>query len=137
MDPPASPAGARDVLERFRRAAIRQSVDDMRRLYAVHEFPFTRPGVPPRLEGREEIVAFMAARWSSGPLRFDRYRTLAIHDTSDPNTIVVEQEALGTRPAGGPFALPNIVVVTVQDGQITHLRDHVNVLASPRLLDAD
>lgn len=48
-------AGAREVLERFRQAAISQSVDDMSRLYAVdavHEFPFTRPGLPSRLEGR-------------------------------------------------------------------------------------
>jgi ketosteroid isomerase-like protein len=130
---PEPMAGARQVLERFRQAAIDQSADGMSRLYAidaVHEFPFARPGVPSRLDGREEIVNFLAAGWNTSPLRFERYRTLAIHDTSDPDTIVVEQEVTGTSRSVGLFALPNIVVLTVHNGQITHLRDYVDVLAA-------
>jgi ketosteroid isomerase-like protein len=126
-------AGVREVLERFRQAAIRQSVDDMRRVYAVdavHEFPFTRPGLPSRLEGRDEIVNWVAAGWKDYPLKFERYRTLAIHETSDPETIIVEQEALGTSPSTGEFALPNIVVLTVRNGQIARLRDYVNIPAA-------
>jgi uncharacterized protein len=72
----------------------------------------------------------MTASWRTGPLRSERYRTVAIHDTGDPNTIVVEQEALGNSSATGEFALPNIVVLTVSDGQIVHLRDYVNVVAA-------
>jgi ketosteroid isomerase-like protein len=133
MDQFETQSGPREVLERFRRAAISQSADDMGRVYAVdavHEFPFTRPGVPSRLEGRDQIVNFMSASWRAGPLKYERYRTLAIHDTGDPDTIVVEQEALGTSDATGEFALPNIVVLTVNDGQIVHLRDYVNVVAA-------
>jgi ketosteroid isomerase-like protein len=125
--------GPRDMLERFRQAAISQSAEDMSQVYAanaVHELPFTRPGVPSRFEGREEIVSFMAASWSSGPLKYERYRTIAIHETSDPDTIIVEQEAIGTSAVAGNFALPNIIVLTVRDGQIVHLRDYVNVLAA-------
>src|ERR1700761_3714409 len=105
-------AGARGVRERSRRAAISQSADDMSRVYAadaVHEFPFTRPGVPSRLEGRDEIVNWIAAGWKANVLKYERYRTLAIHHTSDPDTIIVEQEALGTSASAGEFALPNIV----------------------------
>jgi ketosteroid isomerase-like protein len=72
----------------------------------------------------------MAASWSAGPLKYERYRTLAIYETSDPDTIIVEQEALGTSAPAGEFALPNIVVLTVRDGQIVHLRDYVNVVAA-------
>jgi ketosteroid isomerase-like protein len=118
----------RAVLERFRQAAINQSADEMRQLYAadaVHEFPFTRPDLPSRLEGRDEIVNWIAGGWKAQALRYERYRTLAIHDTDDPNTIVVEQEAIGS-----DFVLPNIVVLTTRDGQITHLRDYVNILAA-------
>ena len=125
--------GAREVLERWRRAAVNQSIEDMRSLYAVdavHEFPFTRPGVPTRLEGRDEIVNWIAAGWQASTLKYDRYRTIAIHDTSDPETIVVEQEALGTGTSTGEFALPNIVVLTVRNGRIARLRDYVNVLAA-------
>lgn len=124
---------AREVLERWRDAAVSQSVDGMRRVYAVdavHEFPFTRPGLPARLEGRDAIVRWVAAGWQDNALTYSRYRTLAVHDTRDPGTIVVEQEAHGTSAVTGEFVLPNIVVLTVRDGQIAHLRDYVNISAA-------
>ncbi len=132
--------GAREVLECFRRAAISQSADDMRGVYAVdavHEFPFTRPGLPSRLEGRDDIVTWIAAGWQASPLTYEGYRTLAVHDTGDPETIIVEQEALGTSTVTGAFALPNIVVLTVRHGQITRLRDYVNVLAAADVMGRD
>ena len=136
----APAAGPHEVLERWRQAAINQSVDDMRQVYAldaVHEFPFTRPGMPSRLAGRDEIVNWIAAGWTANLLKYDRYRTLAIHDTKNPETIIVEQEALGTSPSTGDFALPNIVVLTAHNEQITHLRDYVNVLAATAALGHD
>ena len=102
-------AGPREVLERLRQAAISQSADDMSSVYAVdavHEFPFTRPGVPSRLDGRDEIVNWIAAGWKAYPLKYERYRTLAIYDTSDPETIIVEQEALGTSASTGSSRFP-------------------------------
>jgi ketosteroid isomerase-like protein len=132
--------GPRAVLERWRQAAIDQSVEGMRRVYAaeaVHEFPFTRPGVPTRIEGRDEIVAWIAAGWQAGPLKYERYRTIAVHDTGDPDTLIVEQEALGTSATTGEFALPNIIVLTTHDGQITRLRDYVNVLAAAAAIGRD
>lgn len=136
----APEAGPREVLERWRQAAINQSVDEMRRVYAVdavHEFPFTRPGMPSRLEGRDEIVDWIAAGWHANLLKYERYRTLAIHDTNDPETVIVEQEALGTSASTGEFALPNIIVLTAHNAQITQLRDYVNVLAAAAALGHD
>ena len=133
-------ADAREVLERLRQAAIRQSADDMSRVYAadaVHEFPFTRPGMPSRLEGRDEIVNWIAAGWKAYPLKYDCYRTLAIYDTNDPETIIVEQEALGTSASTGEFALPNIVVLTVRNGRIARLRDYVNIPAAAAAMGGD
>lgn len=133
-------AGAREVLERLRQAAISQSADDMSRLYAadaVHEFPFTAPGVPSRLEGRDEIVNWIAAGWKASQLNYERYRTLAVHDTNNPETIIVEQEALGTSASAGEFVLPNIVVLTVRNGQIAYLRDYVNILAAAAAMGRD
>ncbi len=129
--------GPRDTLESWRRAAVDQSADDMRRLYAidaVHEFPFTAPGMPSRLEGRDDIVNWIAAGWEAGPLKYERYRTLAGHGTDDPETIIVEQEALGTSASTGEITLPNLVVLTTRNGQITRLRDYVNVLAAAAAL---
>ncbi len=133
-------AGPREVLQRWRQAAISQSAHDMGRVYAVdavHEFPFTRPGVPSRLEGRDEIVSWAAAVWKTNTFKYERYRTLAIYETNDPDTIIVEQEALGTSTSTGEFALPNIVVLTVRNGQIAHLRDYVNILAAAAAMGHD
>jgi ketosteroid isomerase-like protein len=125
-------SGALDVLERMREAAITRSTADMSRLYAVdavHEFPFTRPGVPSRMEGRDAIMSFVAAFLNTSPLRYERYRTIAIHHTADPDTIVVEQEVEGTSSTTGAFVLPNVIVLTTRDGQIVRLRDYANLPA--------
>lgn len=126
-------AGAREVLEQLRQAAINQSAVDMGRLYAadaVHEFPFTAPGFPSRLEGRDVIMNWIVEGWQTYPLRYQRYRTVAIHDTTDPDTIIVEQEALAASEATGELVFPNLMVLTVRNGHILRLRDYVNVLAA-------
>jgi ketosteroid isomerase-like protein len=116
----------------MRAAAIARSADDLGRVYApdaVHEFPFTRPGAPARMEGRDAIMGFITAFWDTSPLRYERYRTIAIHQTADPDTIVVEQEVAGTSATTGSFVLPNLLVLRARHGQITHLRDYANLLA--------
>lgn len=133
-------AGPREILERYRQAAISRSADELRRVYALdasHEFPFTLPGLPSRLAGRDEIVNWITAGWKDHRLKYEGYRTLAIHDTGDPETIIVEQEALGTSVTTGDFALPNLVVLTVRDGQITRLRDYVNIPAATAAIGRD
>ncbi|HEY2280582.1 MAG TPA: nuclear transport factor 2 family protein [Streptosporangiaceae bacterium] len=133
-------AGPRAVLERLRQASISQSAADLSQVYAaeaVHEFPFTRPGLPSRLSGRDEIVNWITGGWKANPLRYERYRTHAIHDTGDPGTIIVEQEALGTSAVTGEFALPNLVVLTAHHGQIVRLRDYVSIPAAAAALGLD
>jgi ketosteroid isomerase-like protein len=127
--PPSAPL---EILERMRAAAIDRSAEAMTSVYAadaVHEFPFTRPGVPARAEGRDAIMSFINAFWNTSPLRYERYRTIAIHDTADPDTIVVEQEVEGTSSTTGPFVLPNVMVLTARHGQIAHVRDYASLPA--------
>jgi ketosteroid isomerase-like protein len=123
------------VVERLRAAAIARSASEMAGLYAVdavHEFPFTRPGLPSRLEGRDSIMEFIVAGWA-GPLRYERYRTVAAYTTNDPDIVVVQQDVHGTSSTTGPFVLPNLVVLTVAGGLVRHFRDFVNI---PAALDA-
>jgi uncharacterized protein len=131
--------GPREVLTRYQRAAIDKSTDDFGDLYAVdgvHEFPFTRPGVPSRLQGREQVRAFAQANWDTSPLQYEEYRNVVVHQTADPAVIIVEQEAAGTvTTTGRRFTLPNIIVLKVRDGQIVHLRDYVNLLAVAEATD--
>jgi ketosteroid isomerase-like protein len=60
-----------------------------------------------------------------------------ILSTSDPDTIIVEQEALGTSAAAGRFALPNLIVLTARDGQVARLRDYVNIPAAAAAMGRD
>ena len=125
-------SSALDVLERMREAAISRSAEDMRSVYAadaVHEFPFARPGIPARMAGRDAIMGFITAFWDTSPLRYEAYRTIAVHGTADSDTIVVEQEVLGTSTTTGPFVLPNVMVLSVWQNQITHLRDYASLIA--------
>lgn len=127
-----SSSGTLDVLERMRKAAVTRSAVDMSSVYAVdavHEFPFARPGVPSRMEGRDAIMSFVTAFWSTSPLRYERYRTIAIHRTADPGTIVVEQEVAGISSTTGPFVLPNVMVLTARHGRIAHVRDYASLPA--------
>jgi ketosteroid isomerase-like protein len=133
------PGGALDVLERMRDAAIARSAAAMSRVYAadaVHEFPFARPGVPARMEGRDAIMGFITAFWATSPLRYERYRTIAIHATADPDAIVVEQEVAGTSSTTGPFVLPNVLVLKTRHGQIAHVRDYASLPAVEAALGA-
>jgi SnoaL-like domain len=130
---------AGQVLERIRAAAVAQSASLMSELYAasaVHEFPFTVPGAPSLLVGRDAIMAFIAAGWD-GPLRFERYQTLSAYMTNDPGTVVVQQDVYGTSSVTGPFVLPNLIVLTVTGGQIQRFRDFVNIVAAYQAMGHD
>jgi ketosteroid isomerase-like protein len=104
----------------------------MKQLYAVdavHEFPFTVPGAPSRLVGRDSIMEFIVASWKS-PLKYERYQTLSAYTTNDPSTVVVQQDVYGTSSATGSFTLPNLIVLTVVGSEIQRFRDFVNILAA-------
>jgi hypothetical protein len=48
-----------------------------------------------------------------------------------------EQEVIGTSASTGEFALPNIVVLTARNGQITRLRDYVSIPAAAAAMGRD
>ncbi|MFF3088268.1 nuclear transport factor 2 family protein [Streptomyces nojiriensis] len=100
-------------------------------LWAEHgtmEFPFAPPGWPGRLDGREAIAAYM--RDYPDHIDLHDFPDLRVHETSDPETIVVEMRGVGRVVATGtPFDMTYIAVVTVQDGQFTSYRDYWNPLA--------
>jgi len=97
---------------------------------AVVETPFAAPGHPRRFDGREEFLAFAAAGRSSLPVRFEECRELAIHETADPQVIVVEYELAGTVTTTGRHASASFIgVLRVRDGLVTEWREYQNTLA--------
>jgi ketosteroid isomerase-like protein len=62
----------------------------------VVETPFAAPGRPGRTAGRERVIAWTEAGRAAFPVRFDDCRDVVVHETSDPDVIVVEYELVGT-----------------------------------------
>jgi ketosteroid isomerase-like protein len=96
----------------------------------VVEVPFAPPGRPRRFAGRDEFLAFAAAGRAAVPLHLEECRNVVLHQTTDPNTIIVEYELTGgligsDRRGSAPF----ITVLRTRNGQITHWREYQNVLA--------
>lgn len=96
----------------------------------VIEMPLTPRGWPSRIEGRQPFVTLAEAGRAALPVRFDDCRNVMIHETADPEVIVVEYELAGTvTSTGRPAAAPFIAVLRVRDGRIAYWREYHNVAA--------
>ena len=95
----------------------------------VMEFPFAPPGRPRRLEGKEAVAAYM--RPYPDHIDLHDFPEARIHETTDPETIVVEMRGVGRVVAtDGPFEMTYVAVVTVRDGLIVSYRDYWDPLAA-------
>ncbi|WP_405710422.1 MULTISPECIES: nuclear transport factor 2 family protein [unclassified Streptomyces] len=109
-----------------------KSPDDLADLYAVdavHEFPFTSPGFPPRYEGREAVRAGYRAAWGASPAQMLEVRKIATYETDDPEVIIAEHVVVGTVAAKPTeFAVPGLLILHVRNGLITRVRDYMDGL---------
>ncbi|MQY32685.1 hypothetical protein SRB17_06390 [Streptomyces sp. RB17] len=125
-----APRTLREVLDRYYRAMLDKSADDLADLYAVdavHEFPFTSPGFPPRFEGREAVRAGYRAAWGASPARVEEIRRISAYETTEPGVLVAEQVVVGTLPATGTsFSVPGLLVLHVHEGLLTRVRDYMD-----------
>ncbi|TDD43248.1 phzA/B-like protein [Nonomuraea terrae] len=96
--------------------------------------PFAPPGAPRRIAGREEVAAFTAAGRSALPVRFDEFRTVAVHQTADPDVIVAEYELTGTTATGHRASAAFALVIRVRDGRVAHWREYQDTAAITRTL---
>ncbi|MDC0770245.1 nuclear transport factor 2 family protein [Streptomyces sp. HD] len=97
----------------------------------VFEFPFAPEGWPRRLEGKAAVFDYM--RDYPDHIDLHDFPDLKIHQTLDPETIVVEMRGVGRLvPSGDPFDMTYVAVVSVADGRITHYRDYWNPLGIPQ-----
>jgi len=120
----------REVLARYHQAMRDKSADGLAELYArdaVHEFPFTTPGFPPRYTGREEVRAGYRAAWGASPVRVEEIRDVVVHETRDPEVIVAEHTVVASVPGGeGGVSVPGLLVLRVRDGLLVHVRDYMD-----------
>jgi uncharacterized protein len=124
-------ATSREVVEQILRAGREQDTDTFVGLFAPDgyvEWPYRPAGVPGRVAGREQIREFLTTR-ANGLVRFDEYRDVVIHETADPEVVIVEYEAYGTvLPTGAPLHQTIIAVLRVRAGLVVSYRDYLNPL---------
>ncbi|EGX59749.1 hypothetical protein SZN_11238 [Streptomyces zinciresistens K42] len=128
MPEPTSPA--EDVYRHGLRLMLDKDIPAWVDLWAengVMEFPFAPDGWPRRLENREAVAAYM--RHYPDHIDLQEFPELRVHQTTDPETIVVEMRGIGRLvETGRPFDMTYIAVVTVRNGHFTSYRDYWNPL---------
>ncbi|MDT0612961.1 nuclear transport factor 2 family protein [Streptomyces lancefieldiae] len=128
MSAPTSPA---DLYRHSLRLLLDKNIPGWVALWAedgLMEFPFAPDGWPKRLEGREAIAAYM--RPYPDHIDLHDFPEVRIHETTDPETVVVEMRGVGRLvETGRPLDMTYIAVVTVRDGLFTSYRDYWNPLA--------
>lgn len=127
-----TPPTPREVYDRYQRAVLANAPDEIADLFAadgVLEFPFTLPGMPARVEGREEVRSWLRGRIGRS-LRFEEFRRVTVHDTTDPEVIVAEHVIAGTLVATGvAHEISYLYVLRVRHGEIVRLRDYADLVA--------
>ena len=128
--PSTTPA---DVLAERRRLLLSGDADGYADLFApdaVIEAPFAPPGAPGRLQGREAIREYSRHVMAS-PLRLDDFEVTDLHQTQDPEVVIVEMRTAGTlTTTGRSFAATSIQILRIRGGRIVLFRD----FADPRVL---
>ena len=133
----ASPASPRETVARFLAAVVSPTPGDMADCYAdrvIIEMPFAAGLTPERLENtREEIRQRFAA--GAAARRYTAVRDVRVHETADPDVLVIEYAIDGTRVADGrQFTMRFVMVLTFRDGLIVHSRDYTDPVAGARAL---
>ena len=132
---------ARDVFARLQRAVIALDMEVQADFYAIDgvlEWPFAPAGMPRRVAGRDAIRRLLVPigeRAQAAGIRRDHYRNLRIHDTADPEVIVIEFDLEGEVVASGErYCLSYIQVLQTRCGEIVSFRDYWNPEALAPLL---
>ena len=123
-----------DVLAQRRRLILSGDADGFADLFApdaVIEAPFTGPpGTTLRLEGREAIRDY-SRHVMAAPLRLEDFEVTELHQTQDPEVVIVELRTKGTvTTTGRSFAVTSIQILRIREGHIVLFRD----FADPRVL---
>jgi uncharacterized protein len=131
-------AGPRQVFERFQQNVLSGTGGLTRDLCAqgiVVEQPFSPIEGLRRMTGRDTFIAFAEASAAALLVRFEEFTDVVVHDTTDPQTAVIEYGLTGTLTTTGDRSSARFVVVlTVHDGLVVHWREYQDTMAMARAL---
>jgi uncharacterized protein len=127
------------VLQRRRQLLLDHDTEGFVDLFAadgVIELPFAGDGLPAKLSGQPAIREF-SLRTEAAPMRIDDLREVAVHQTGDPEVVIVELDATVTLTSTGKrTAVRSIQVFRIRDGKIVLFRDYFNPNGLAELLQA-
>jgi ketosteroid isomerase-like protein len=114
------------------RAALGDRIDpaaegfvDMMAEDFVMEFPFARPGMQTRIEGRAAVLTYLMTVGQG--VSVDSVSDVVVHDTADPDVVIVEFDGHGRAiKTGEPYEQRYISVIRTRDGRIVHYKDYWN-----------
>lgn len=126
-----APLTPREVFARMQEAWLGGRDDgDLLAEDVVTEAPFAPPGHPKRREGRDNVLSFYRPQRAAFPVRFEEVRDVVVHETADPEVIVVEYTLAGTvTTTGRRGSAPFIGVLRVRDGRVAGWREYQDALA--------
>lgn len=91
----------------------------------VMEFPYARPGMQQRIEGREPVLAYLMS--VAGSVSVDTVDNVTVHETGDPEVVIVEFEAHGRAlKVDEPYDQRYISVIRSRGGRMIHYKDYWN-----------
>jgi ketosteroid isomerase-like protein len=91
----------------------------------VMEFPYARPGMPTRVEGRAAVLAHLVK--VGGDVSVDSATNLVVHETTDPEVVILEFDGHGRSvKTGEPYEQRYISVIRTRGGKIAHFKDYWN-----------
>lgn len=101
----------------------------------VLEYPFAAPGMPTRIEGREQMRTYHGRASGARDLIDVEDVDLVVHETTDPEVVVAEITHRGYAKAlDGPYEFTALGIMRVRDGQIVSYRDFMNPVAMAEML---
>jgi len=127
----------REVAEQVRRMVAGEGVDfaDLFAEDGVLVYPFSPPGQPAELHGREAIRAYFAGLGRARDLLVMEGVEAQILQTDDPEVVVAEITHHGwSRATDAPYRHTALGVIRVRDGQIVHYDDYMDPILLARLL---
>ena len=91
----------------------------------VMEFPYARPGMPTRVEGRAAVLAHLVK--VGGDVSVDSASNLVVHETTDPEVVILEFDGHGRSvKTGEAYEQRYISVIHARGGKIVHFKDYWN-----------
>jgi uncharacterized protein len=137
----ASPKTPREIWEQIAAHQQTRDIDAYLACFAddaVLEWPFTPPGFPRRLEGREAIRSHVGPVWERAKQtnrQITGHEHLQIHETAGRDVVIIEFDLVG-KSAAGPWRQPMMYLLKVRDGRIVLLKEYVDTAGLSRLFQA-